>query len=159
MSAPRIIGFASLLVAATTAHAGSTAGVVPVKAVVTAACSIRTQTLDFGENPAVGTFFRNQVSVDCPARPFRLAVDAGRSFRDGHRMMINGEGGSFISYDLYSAPTSDAAQVGDKGFAETYPADPISNVGTVSLDLWGRVRSGSSLAGEYTDELTLTIYY
>jgi len=155
-----------LIVPAMPAWAASSNGNLPVSAIVPPQASVSGGRFDFGimTNPtatlSANAVFQVSVSV---GTPYFITLDAGLH-ASGDRRLAYG-GGFFRPYRLYSDASHTIAW-GDAGYAGSFAAGTaLSAVGTGAnqpYTVYGispGQAGASNPPGDYTDMVTITVYY
>ena len=157
---------AASLVLVATAQAGIETSTLNVSFTAIAACTVSTGRVDFGSGtgltPVYGT---GDVTVNCSSGiPYNITLDAGLNYQrllTGKRSMSDGI--NYIAYAL-SGDSQMNTEWGDADYDGTYPfGTSVVDTGTGGDQLhsvYGVTWSGQALpVGEYSDTVTVTVYY
>ncbi|NKB87701.1 MAG: fimbrial major subunit CsuA/B family protein [Acidobacteria bacterium] len=139
-------------------------GTLSVGLTVPSVCTIAGATLDFGASTEGPIASQASATVSCnQGQPWRISANSGLHSTTGTRQLRAGSGSS-VPYLLFIDEAM-SVEMGDGELAGTYPSgSPIHGIGTgqqQSVPIFGLVPIFDSglPAGEYTDEILLTVHF
>jgi spore coat protein U-like protein len=165
----RLVLAVCLAASASLAQAATTTGSFQVTATVPATCTFNTgTTLGFGTiDPTVVTNAQSTISFHCTKNtPWNVWLDAGLNNGNASgttRAMKSLSQTDYLSYELYTAATYDAAHVwANSGTSGTNVVSGNgSGTGGNAVTVYGHIAAGlyPTPASDYTDTITVTINY
>ncbi|ROH93655.1 SCPU domain-containing protein [Stagnimonas aquatica] len=170
---PRVLMGLLLIAVQGPALAASVRSNLAVSANVTAACSVATPGLSFGQlAPGDLRSAQSTLTIVCPAGvAYQVTMDAGQHYDAalGLRRMFNANGDAIAYYlNKQDGPNAFPMPWGDAGFGNTVPgAQPYPGTGTGDPQtalIYGDIDYRNNPrrefpAGRYVDQIVMTIHY
>lgn len=126
---------------------------------ITANCVVSAEPLSFGslqESNAPGAGATSSIAVACTeSTPFTVTLDDGMNAASGARRAFDPTSGQYVSYDIYTDPEH-TQRWGGQGNEVSGQADPTS---ISRLFAYGAITNSHIAAGDYQDQVTVTVAY
>ncbi|MEZ5710507.1 MAG: spore coat U domain-containing protein [Blastomonas sp.] len=154
---------ASAMLAPATAHAGTSAGAMPVAATLLENCVVTATPLVFGDitlTDGAAVDSAATIALVCtPLASYEVALSDGANASGGTRRMKNALSADYIAYGIYS----DAARTlpwGDSSGSDTVSGS-VGLTGLATLTAYGRIAAETPVAaaGIYADVVTVTVTF